>query len=147
MASWATAVAASLRRRGVEDLTAALTTEVAVAAFRVAFETWVGPGKKRDLPDLIRGSFDRLRERRWRQERVVGSQPGCQRVHVLELVWQRLFLPDLSPPFLMEMALSSGRLVRGGLSDACAWSLTDVALSGAAEPGSTVNPPMSPPPL
>lgn len=70
MASWATAVAGSLRRRGVEDLTAALTAEVAVAAFRMAFETWVGPGKNRDLPDLIRESFDRLRERRWRQERL-----------------------------------------------------------------------------
>jgi transcriptional regulator MftR-like protein len=70
MASWATAVAGSLRRRGVEDLTAALTAEAAVAAFRVAFETWVGPGKKRDLPDLIHESFDRLRERRWRQERL-----------------------------------------------------------------------------
>ena len=62
MASWAAAVAEALRRRGVGDPTASLVAEVGVAAFRVAFEVWVAADNRRDLPDLIRESFKRLRE-------------------------------------------------------------------------------------
>ena len=62
MAAWAAVVARALRGRGVADPSATLTAEVALAAFRVAFGTWVGPGNQRDLPDLIRESFDRVTE-------------------------------------------------------------------------------------
>ena len=62
MASWSSAVAGALCRRGAPDSTAALTAEAGIAAFRVAFEHWVQQPTKRDLSRTIRDSFDQLRE-------------------------------------------------------------------------------------
>lgn len=61
MAAWAAAVADALAGRGVDAQTATLTAEVAIAAFRVAFGTWVDAPVPGDLPVLIRATLDRLR--------------------------------------------------------------------------------------
>src|SRR5271155_3510335 len=54
LASLASALADSLRRRGVEDPAASLTAEVGIAVFKVAFERYVGEIGQHDLPRLIR---------------------------------------------------------------------------------------------
>ena len=60
LATLAAALADALRRRGVADPEAALTGEVAIAVFRVAFEGWVGDDDPRSLTSRIRASFDAL---------------------------------------------------------------------------------------
>jgi AcrR family transcriptional regulator len=61
LASLATALADTLRRRGVNDPNASLTAEAGIAVFRVAFERWVSETDQRDLPQLIRESLDQLK--------------------------------------------------------------------------------------
>ncbi len=61
LASLATALAESLRRRGVKDPAASLTAEAGIAAFRVAYERWVQQPSNRNLPRLIRDSFEQLK--------------------------------------------------------------------------------------
>ncbi|WP_433177007.1 TetR family transcriptional regulator [Actinoallomurus sp. CA-150999] len=61
LASLASALAEALRRRGVTDLAAQLTAEAGIAAFKVAFEHWVGEPDDKDLPQLIRKSFNELK--------------------------------------------------------------------------------------
>ncbi|GAB3960425.1 TetR family transcriptional regulator [Actinoallomurus acanthiterrae] len=61
LASLAAALADALRRRGVTDLAAQLTAEAGIAAFKVAFEHWVDETDEKDLPQLIRESFDELK--------------------------------------------------------------------------------------
>jgi AcrR family transcriptional regulator len=61
LATLAAALADALRARGVKDPAASLTAEAGIAVFRVAFERWVDEPLKRDLPRLIRDSFDELR--------------------------------------------------------------------------------------
>lgn len=61
LASMASAIAATLRRRGVTDPTASLTGEAGIAIFRVAFERWVDETNTQDWPELIRESLDELR--------------------------------------------------------------------------------------
>jgi AcrR family transcriptional regulator len=61
LASLGSALAEALRRRGVKDPAASLTAEVGVAAFKVAFESWVRQPAKRNLPRLIRDSLDQLK--------------------------------------------------------------------------------------
>jgi len=61
LASLAAALAEALRRRGVNGPAAILTAEAGIAVFRVAFERWVEETNQRDLPLLIRESFDELR--------------------------------------------------------------------------------------
>jgi AcrR family transcriptional regulator len=61
LAGLAETVGEALRSRGVKDPTATLTAEAGIAAFRVAFERWVQQPGKRNLPRLIRESFDELR--------------------------------------------------------------------------------------
>ena len=60
LASLASAMAETLRRRGVPEPAASLTAEAGIAAFRVAFERWVDEANERDLPGLIRESLDQL---------------------------------------------------------------------------------------
>lgn len=60
LASMASVMADSLRRRGVRDPDASLTAEAGVAALKVAFERWVHRPGNRSLPALIRASIDRL---------------------------------------------------------------------------------------
>jgi AcrR family transcriptional regulator len=61
LAGLAETVGQALRARGLKDPTATLTAEAGIAAFRVAFERWVQQPGKRNLPRLIRESFDELR--------------------------------------------------------------------------------------
>jgi AcrR family transcriptional regulator len=61
LASLSSAIGEALRRRGVLDPAASLTAEVGVAAFKVAFETWIKEATQRDLSHYIRASLDDLR--------------------------------------------------------------------------------------
>ncbi len=61
LATLSAALAETVHERGVEGTAARLAGEVAVAVFKVAFERWVAPTNKRNLPQLIRESLDELR--------------------------------------------------------------------------------------
>ncbi len=61
LASLASALADTLRRRGVADPAASLAAEAGIAVFRIAFEHWVNETGPRDLPQLIRESLDELK--------------------------------------------------------------------------------------
>jgi AcrR family transcriptional regulator len=61
LASLASALADTLRRRGVRDPAATLTAETGIAVFRVAFERWANETNQQDLPQLIRESLDELK--------------------------------------------------------------------------------------
>jgi AcrR family transcriptional regulator len=61
LASLASAIAGTLRQRGVADLAASLAAEAGIAVFRIAFERWVSETGQADLPRLIRESFDELK--------------------------------------------------------------------------------------
>ncbi|MGD0811439.1 MAG: TetR family transcriptional regulator [Acidimicrobiales bacterium] len=61
LASLASAIALTLRRRGVKDPAASLTAEAGIAVFKVAFELWVNEIDGRDLPRLVRESLEELR--------------------------------------------------------------------------------------
>jgi AcrR family transcriptional regulator len=61
LATLAGALADALRRRGVDDPEAALTGEVAIAVFRVAFESWVADDDPAGLTERFRSSFDAVR--------------------------------------------------------------------------------------
>jgi hypothetical protein len=57
----ASALAATLRQRGVTDPAASLAAEAGIAVFRIAFELWINEPNQRDLPQFIRESFDELK--------------------------------------------------------------------------------------
>jgi AcrR family transcriptional regulator len=61
LASLSTALADALRGRGVEDPAAALIAEAGIAVFKVAFERWVEESNQRELPQIIRETFDELK--------------------------------------------------------------------------------------
>ena len=61
LASLAVALADALRGRGVPGPTATLTGEAGIAVFKVAFQRWVEPRTKQDLPQCIRASLDELK--------------------------------------------------------------------------------------
>jgi AcrR family transcriptional regulator len=61
LAALATALAGTLRRRGVADPAASLAAEAGIAVFRIAFERWVTEACQRDLPLVIRESLDELK--------------------------------------------------------------------------------------
>jgi hypothetical protein len=54
MASLASAFAATLRKRAVNDPAANLTAEAWIAVFRIAFERWVKDSGNREFVELIR---------------------------------------------------------------------------------------------
>jgi AcrR family transcriptional regulator len=60
LTSLAAALAEALRQRGVEDPVASLTAETGIAVFKVAFQRYVDEANRRELPQLIRESFDGL---------------------------------------------------------------------------------------
>ncbi|HTX12889.1 MAG TPA: TetR family transcriptional regulator [Solirubrobacteraceae bacterium] len=60
-ASLSTSLADTLRERGLDEPAATLTSELATAVFRVAFERWIEESEDRDLSQLIRESLDQLR--------------------------------------------------------------------------------------
>ncbi|MGH9055990.1 MAG: TetR family transcriptional regulator [Acidimicrobiales bacterium] len=57
----ASALAGTLRQRGVDDTSATLAAEAGMAVFRVAFDRWVADSTHQDLPDVIEASLDELR--------------------------------------------------------------------------------------
>ena len=61
LASLASALAGTLRRRGVTDPAASLAAEAGIAVFKIAFERWISQTSQRDLPQLIRESLDELK--------------------------------------------------------------------------------------
>jgi AcrR family transcriptional regulator len=61
LAALSTAIADALRRRGVDDPRATLTSEVAIAVFRTAFERWIDETNRRDFAQLVRESLDQLK--------------------------------------------------------------------------------------
>jgi AcrR family transcriptional regulator len=61
LASLASAIAETLRGRGVSEPAASLSAEAGIAVFRIAFERWVDGTNQRDLPELIRDSLDQLK--------------------------------------------------------------------------------------
>jgi len=61
MASLASAIADTLRRRGVPDPAARLTAEAGIAVFRVAFDRWVDADNEVGWSDLVRGSLAELK--------------------------------------------------------------------------------------
>jgi AcrR family transcriptional regulator len=61
LASLASALADTLRRRGVKDPAASLTAEAGIAVFKIAFEQWTGESSQQDLTAIIRESLEELR--------------------------------------------------------------------------------------
>jgi AcrR family transcriptional regulator len=61
LASLASAIAATLRRRGVSDPAASLTAEAGIAVFRTAFERWTDDTSERDFARFIQESLDELK--------------------------------------------------------------------------------------
>jgi AcrR family transcriptional regulator len=61
LASWASALAGTLRARGVPEPAASLAAEAGIAVFRIAFEQWISESDEVDLPRLIQESFDELK--------------------------------------------------------------------------------------
>lgn len=61
LATLASAVAESLRKRGVADPAASLTAEAGIAIFKIAFERWVQDTEPQELPNHIRAALDELR--------------------------------------------------------------------------------------
>jgi AcrR family transcriptional regulator len=59
-ASLSTALADTLRARGVNEPAASLTAEVAMAVFRTAFERWIDATDGRDFPQLIHEALEEL---------------------------------------------------------------------------------------
>ena len=61
LASLAGALADALRARGVDDLTARLTAEAAIAVLKVAFRRWIDEEQEPALRPLLAECFDVLR--------------------------------------------------------------------------------------
>lgn len=61
LASLSSAIAATLRGRGVTEPAASLTAEAGVAVFKVGFERWVAPAETRDMADLMHEALDALK--------------------------------------------------------------------------------------
>jgi AcrR family transcriptional regulator len=61
LASLASVMAGTLRRRGVTDPAASLTAEAGIAVFKIAFQLWINETSRRELPQLIRESLDELK--------------------------------------------------------------------------------------
>ena len=61
LASLAAALAAALRRRGVQDPAAGLAAEAGIAVFRVAFEHWLRDDSDRNFEDSVNDGIAELR--------------------------------------------------------------------------------------
>jgi AcrR family transcriptional regulator len=60
LASVAATLAGALRERGVEEPTASITAETAIAIFRTAFERWTAGPDDEDLTEVVRASLEAL---------------------------------------------------------------------------------------
>jgi AcrR family transcriptional regulator len=61
LASLASALADTLRQRGLEEPVASLAAEVGIAVFKIAFARWVEESNQKALPEVMRESLDELR--------------------------------------------------------------------------------------
>jgi len=61
LAALASAIADTLRRRGVSDPAASLTAEAGIAVFRVAFDRWFAAHNELGWSELVRGSLAELK--------------------------------------------------------------------------------------
>jgi anti-sigma-K factor RskA len=61
LAGVATAIAATLRERGVAEPTASLTGQSAIAVFHVGFAQWIAPENTRPFTDIITESLAALK--------------------------------------------------------------------------------------
>lgn len=61
LAAFASALADTLRQRGVREPAASLTAEAGIAVFKVAFERWLNDANQREFAYLIRESLDELK--------------------------------------------------------------------------------------
>jgi AcrR family transcriptional regulator len=61
LASLSSALARTLRERGLVEPAARLTAELGMAVFRVAFERWIAGDDDRDFPELVRESLGELK--------------------------------------------------------------------------------------
>jgi AcrR family transcriptional regulator len=61
LATLASAIADTLRRRGIAEPAASLAAEAGIAVFRIAFARWIAEGNQRDFPQLVRESLDQLK--------------------------------------------------------------------------------------
>ena len=61
LASLASALAGTLRERGVPDPAASLAAEAGIAVFKVAFGRWISEDSQLDLPQLMRESLGELK--------------------------------------------------------------------------------------
>jgi hypothetical protein len=61
LASLASALADTLRQRGIEEPVASLAAEVGIAVFKIAFARWVEESNQKALPEVMRESLDELR--------------------------------------------------------------------------------------
>jgi len=59
--SMSTALADTLRRRGVAEPAASLTAGAGVAVFKIGFERWIMPAEERDMSQVMRESLDELK--------------------------------------------------------------------------------------
>jgi AcrR family transcriptional regulator len=62
LASLGTAIADTLRRRGLQDPAASLSAEAGMGVFRVAFERWVDKTNEQDWSALVSESLTHLKE-------------------------------------------------------------------------------------
>jgi hypothetical protein len=60
LASLASAIAGTLRRRGVTEPAASLAAEAGIAVFKITFERWINETHHQDFRQLIRESLDEL---------------------------------------------------------------------------------------
>ena len=61
LADYATAVAATLRQRGVAELQATLAAEAGMSVLRVALGRWASSDDHRSLPDIMTAALAELR--------------------------------------------------------------------------------------
>jgi AcrR family transcriptional regulator len=61
LASLASALAGTLRERGVADPAASLAAEAGIAVFKIAFARWISKDSQQDLPQLMRESLGELK--------------------------------------------------------------------------------------
>jgi AcrR family transcriptional regulator len=62
LANWATALADTLRARGIDESTANLAGEVGIAVFKTAFDRWISTSRGPKLSELLRDTLDDLDE-------------------------------------------------------------------------------------
>jgi AcrR family transcriptional regulator len=60
LAALGSALADTLRGRGVREPAASLAAETGVAVFRAAFERWINAANEQEFPEVIRESIDEL---------------------------------------------------------------------------------------